>query len=415
MRILHITQGYSPAVGGTELLIQRVSEELTRRFGDDVAVFTTDCLNGEAFFSPNLPHLKPGWEEIGGVRVRRFPVRRRLSQVLRVPQAIAYRLRLPFNEYLRAGAGGPIVPGLRRAVAAWPCDVVAASSFPLLHMFDALAGAHAAGRPCVLHGGLHPHDDWGFQRPMIYRAIAEADAYVANTQFESDYVVSRGAAPGRVHTVGVGVDVEAYDGVTTEEAKWRMGFDKRPLVGFIGQLSGHKGLDTLLRAMPRVWQAEPELNLLVAGGRTLFTPWVERTMREWPADFQRRSRLYLNFPDDKKPWLYGAIDLLAYPSGYESFGISYLEGWAAGKPVIGARSGAVPSVIADGLDGLLIDYQDDRALARAILDLVRHPERAREMGEAGRTKTLARYTWRRVAERFREIYAAVLTRHAGTG
>ena len=408
MRILHVTQGYTPAIGGTELLIQRVSEELAQRFGDQVAVFTTDCLSGEAFFSPRLPHIKTGWENIGGVRVRRFPVRRRVSQALRRPQALAYRLRLPFNERLRALAGGPIVPGLRQAIKAWPCDVVAASSFPLLHMFDALAGAHGAGRPCVLHGGLHPHDDWGFQRPTIYRAIAEADAYIANTQFEADYVIGRGAPPGRVHAVGVGVDVESYEGVTSDEAKWRLGFDKRPLVGFVGQLAGHKGLDTLLRAMPRVWQAQPDVNLLIAGGRTLFTPEVERAMRGWSADFQRRSRLLVDFPAEKKPWLYGAIDLLAYPSGYESFGISYVEAWAAGKPVIGTRSGAVPSVISEGVDGLLVDYQDDQALARAILDLVRCPERARNMGEAGRAKTLARYTWRRVAQRFREIYTGVL-------
>jgi glycosyltransferase involved in cell wall biosynthesis len=408
MKVLHVTQGYFPAIGGTELLIQRVSEELAQRFGDDVAVFTTDCLNGEAFYTPKLPRLPAGWDQVNGIRVRRFPVRRRVSRMLRGPQALAYRIRLPFNERLRALAGGPIVSGLRRAIADWPCDVVAASSFPLLHMFDALSGAHARGRPCVLHGGLHPHDTWGFERPMIYKTIRKADAYIANTQWEADYVVGRGAMPGRVHAVGVGVDADAYDGVSTDEAKWRLGFDRRPLVGFIGQMAGHKGLDTLLRAMPRVWQAEPDVNLLVAGGRTLFSPQVERVTQDWPVDFQRRFRLYEDFPPDKKPWLFGAIDLLAYPSGYESFGIAYLEAWAAGKPVIGTRSGAIPTVIAEGADGLLIDYQDDDALARAILDLIRNPDRARAMGAAGRSKVMERYTWRQIARRFREIYVEVV-------
>lgn len=407
MRILHVTQGYRPAIGGTELLVQRVSEELVERHGDEVTVFTTDCLNGEAFFSPPLPHLTVGWEQINGVRVRRFPVRRGISRAMRRPQALAYRLRLPLNQRLRALAGGPIISGLRRAIETWPCDVVSAASFPLLHMFDALAAARAAGRPCVLTGCLHPHDDWGFQRPMIYEAIRGADAYVALTQFEADYVIAKGAAPERVHVAGVGIDADSYQGVTSDEAKWRMGFDRQPLVGFIGQLGGHKGLDTLLRAMPHVWQAEPQINLLVAGHRTQYSPHVERTIQEWPAEFRRRSRLYENFSADKKPWLFGAIDLLAYPSGYESFGISFLEAWAVGKPVIGTRSGAIPSVISEGVDGLLIDFQDDQALARAILDLVRHPERAREMGAAGRAKTLARYTWKQVAARYREIYAGV--------
>ncbi len=81
MKILHVTQGYFPAIGGTEWLIQRLSEELVRQFGDEVTVFTTNCFNGEAFFSPQLPRLSTGWEEINGVKVRRFPVYSRISQL----------------------------------------------------------------------------------------------------------------------------------------------------------------------------------------------------------------------------------------------------------------------------------------------------------------------------------------------
>jgi hypothetical protein len=61
MRILHVTQGYAPAIGGTERLMQRVSEELVARAGDTVTVFTTDCYNGEAFYTPGLPSLPAGW------------------------------------------------------------------------------------------------------------------------------------------------------------------------------------------------------------------------------------------------------------------------------------------------------------------------------------------------------------------
>ena len=72
MKILQVTQGYWPAIGGTELLIQRVSEELVQQFGDEVTVFTTNCFNGEGFFNPALPRLPAGSEEIRGVRIRRF-------------------------------------------------------------------------------------------------------------------------------------------------------------------------------------------------------------------------------------------------------------------------------------------------------------------------------------------------------
>jgi glycosyltransferase involved in cell wall biosynthesis len=102
------------------------------------------------------------------------------------------------------------------------------------------------------------------------------------------------------------------------------------------------------------------------------------------------------------------VDVFAYPSGYESFGIAYLEAWASGKPVIGCRRGAVPSVIEAGRDGLLIDYQDEDMLAEAIIMLLKNPDWACDLGEAGKRKVLMHYTWPKVASRFREVYCEAL-------
>src|SRR5215213_2644891 len=148
MKILHVTQGYAPAIGGTELLVQRVSEELVREFGDEVTVFTTNCYNGEAFFDPSAPRLPVGWETRNGVRVRRFAVNAGVSRVARRLQGPFYRYNVPFNQYLRALASGPVIPGLTREIRGTPADVIVASSFPLLHMFAALRGAAQSGRPC---------------------------------------------------------------------------------------------------------------------------------------------------------------------------------------------------------------------------------------------------------------------------
>jgi glycosyltransferase involved in cell wall biosynthesis len=311
MKILHVTQGYYPAIGGTELLMQRVSEELVRQFGDEVTVFTTNCISGEAFFTPALPRLPVGREEINSVHVRRFPVSSRISRLFRLPQSVAYHLSLPGNQYLRALAGGPVVPGLRKAIREHTAEVVAASSFPLLHMFAALHSAQASGRPCVLHGGLHPGDAWGFDRPMIYRTIREARRYIANTEFEADYVIKRGASPDRVTPIGVGVDPELFERVSSAEAKARLGLEGKTVVGFIGQLGGHKGADTLVRAMPLVWKFAPETHFLIAGARVLFTDSLERMIHKLPQQDQEKVKLCINFADEEKPLLYAALDVFA--------------------------------------------------------------------------------------------------------
>jgi glycosyltransferase involved in cell wall biosynthesis len=408
MKILHVTQGYYPAIGGTELLIQRVSEELVRQFGDQVTVFTTNCYSGDAFYTPNLPRLPTGWEEINGVRVRRFPVYSRVSRLFRPFRPSLRKSFFPGSQYFRTLFNGPIVPGLSGAIRQADFDLAAASSFPLLHMFQTLSAAHRTLRPCVLHGGLHPQDAWGFQRPMIYQAIRQADRYIANTEYEARYVIERGASPDKVRVVGVGVDLEAFQPVNSHEARQRLGLDEAPLVGFIGQIAGHKGVDTLVRAMPAVWQVEPQARLLIAGAHTLFSESLERTIHQLPAEDQAKVVLKYNFTNEEKPWLYAALDVFAYPSGFESFGIAYLEAWAVRKPVIGTWRGAIPSVISAGRDGLLVDFQNEALLAEAILLLLRNPRLARSLGEAGYVKVKERYTWPEIARRFRQTYQEAL-------
>ena len=413
MKILHVTQGYAPAIGGTELLIQRVSEELVRQFGDEVTVFTTDRYSGEGFFDPAAPRLPVGWETRNGVRVRRFPVMAGLSRAVRRIHYPFYRYNVPFNQYLRVLAGGPVIRGLTRAIQEAPADLIAASSFPLLHMFAALRGAERSGRPCVLYGGLHPDDVWGFRRSMIFRAIRRAD-YVAYTAFEAKYVVETGASPERVTTIGVGVDAERFGVVAQADAKRQLGFDDGPVVGFISQLAAPKGVGTLIQAMPRVWQSIPRAQLLVAGGRTGYLATLEQQIAALPEAQRSRVRLIVDFDDEQKPALFAALDVLAYPSGFESFGIAFLEAWAAGKPVIGCLRGAQMSVVQDGTDGLLVHFDDAPMLSLAIVHLLSNPTLAATMGEAGRRKVADRFTWPHIARQFRAVYERAIRGHAAS-
>jgi glycosyltransferase involved in cell wall biosynthesis len=405
VRLLHVTQGYEPAVGGTERLIQRLSEELVHRHGDEVTVFTTNCYSGEAFNRPHMRRMATGVETRNGVRVRRFPVQAWLSRFFDRPQSWAYRRRLGISQHLRALYQGPIIPGLRRAVEREPADVIAASSFPLLHMFASLEAARRSRRSCVFYGGLHPEDDWGFGRPMIYDAIRRVPRYVAYSRYEADFVLARGAARDRVEVIPLGVDPASFAGSDRDASRRHLGIDDRPLVGFVGQLAHHKGVDTLLRALPLVWRQVPEAGLLIAGARAAFAEHIDRTLAAWPSEWRRRVLLNYDFAEADKPHLFAALDVFAYPSGFESFGIAFLEAWASGRPVIGCRRGAVPDVVDAGRDGLLVPFGDEGLLAAAILALLRNPGWARELGAAGRRKVEASLTWPHVAARFRAVLA----------
>jgi glycosyltransferase involved in cell wall biosynthesis len=405
LRILHVVQGYPPALGGTEEAIAELSRRLVRDHGDRVTVFTSDAVSAEAFARPDLPRLPAGVIFEEGVEIRRFRSFRVAGPALARLQRVAWRLRLPGNEALRTLFQGPILPGLARGIREHDADIVVASSFPLLHMYTALDAARASGKACVFLGALHPDDTWGFERERIYRAIRAADLYIAYTDYERQHVLMHGAEPGRTETIGLGVDLERFAAADGRRVRRELGVeDQIPLIGFIGQLAPHKGIDVLLGALPQVWQEHPEAHCLIAGATTTFQPELDRLCAALPPARRARIHFRADFEESEKPDLFAAIDVLACPSRFESFGLTCLEAWAAGKPVIGCRIPAVEDVVEDGRTGLLIPPGDCKALALALDTLLGSAEIRRAFGAAGMARVVEQHSWPAVTQRFRDAY-----------
>jgi glycosyltransferase involved in cell wall biosynthesis len=157
--------------------------------------------------------------------------------------------------------------------------------------------------------------------------------------------------------------------------------------------------------MQQVWLEYPDVHLLIAGSRTTFTAILEGQVSSLPTAWRKRVTFIHNFDEAIKPALFAACDIFTYPSAYESFGLTLLEAWAAARPVIACYDGAPGSIVAHEQDGLLVKYRDPASLAQSLRMLLAAPERRLRMGEAGRRKVLAEYTWDIVAGRFRAVYA----------
>jgi len=71
-------------------------------------------------------------------------------------------------------------------------------------------------------------------------------------------------------------------------AKQRLGLGGGKVVGFIGQLGVHKGVDTVLEAMPLVWREHPDASLLIAGARTVYAAQVEAKVAKFPEELRSR-------------------------------------------------------------------------------------------------------------------------------
>jgi glycosyltransferase involved in cell wall biosynthesis len=405
MKILFVVQAYHPSKGGVQWLVQNLAEQMAHQHADQVTVFTTTAYECQLFTDPSLPSLPAGDVSINGVTVRRFNVFNHLAWLRLNAARVGYKLRLPGQDWLRCQFFGPIVPGFKQAIARSDADIVVASSFPMQHMYDALHGAQAAGKPIVLIGTVHPTDPWGYDLPRMFRTIKTAAAYIALSTHEQDYLVEHGVPTTQMHIIGGGVDADSFQ--QAEEAgaalRQRLGLGNDPVAVLIGRQTAYKRADLIIAAMQQVWSHIPSARLLLAGSRTRYSNRLDEMIAALPPLLQNRITMLTDFAEVDKPAILAASDVLLQPSERESFGIVFLEAWAAGKPVIGARSGAAPTVIDEGKDGLLAAYGDVNAWADAIQRLLSDKPLRDQMGQAGQQKVYKRYTWQQVAGQLRKV------------
>lgn len=421
-QLLHIVQRYAPYEGGSENYIRELSERFAAA-GDAVTVATTDAWDLEYFWNPRARRVDaPAEENLNGVSVLRFPVRHYPAsnvgyRALRRAMAEMSRLPpLPGRDALlrRGGHYAPWSPALHRWVGehAREFDIVHAANISIES--TVLAGATAARRagiPFVVTPFVHlgvPGDRSivrYYTMPHQMRLLREADATIVQTALEGAFLAARGLPAARLHQIGVGVHLRDVTG--GDAARARQAFDLRgPVIYFSGTAAADKGTYDLVAALRLLWAEGREATLVLTG------PMLSQARAFFdnlPPDEAARIRR-LGFVEKKtQADVLAAADMLALPSRTDSFGIVFLDAWANGKPVIGANAGGIPGVISDGVVGLLVPFGDVPALASAIRRLLDDSALAQRLGEAGRQKVLARYTWEQIVAQVDTLYDDLLT------
>ena len=159
-----------------------------------------------------------------------------------------------------------------------------------------------------------------------------------------------------------------------------------------------KGMRYLLMALAQLSQTR-KVRLVVIGNLKE-NGTVKRLIRSLGISDRISFTGRIDPPDFVKEYAKACMAIV--PSLYEGFGLPAAEAMACGVPVVSTTGGALPEVVGD--TGILVPPADTRALVEAICHILDHPAAAARMGEAGRRRAEALFTWQRAARLTENVY-----------
>jgi alpha-maltose-1-phosphate synthase len=248
-------------------------------------------------------------------------------------------------------------------------------------------------------------------------ALENADAVVAVSRgMRADVLAAYPAVdPDRVRVVHNGIDTELFAPRDDDGTMRALGIDSdRPVVTFVGRITRQKGLPHLLRAADKL-PADAQLVICAAAPDE---PGIAEEVRSAIAGLQatRSGVVWVQeaLPRPQLIVVLSATTVFVCPSVYEPLGIVNLEAMSCGTAVVASDVGGIPEVVEDGHTGLLVPYDAtdpamfEQGLAERITALVEAPDRARAMGQAGRSRAVDEFSWHRIAQETVDVYRSVL-------
>lgn len=226
-----------------------------------------------------------------------------------------------------------------------------------------------------------------------------ADRIVAISDYVRSVMLAWGADAERISVIPSAVPGTSSvpDAARVQEIRSRL--DGEQVVGFAGALvNKHKDPLTLVRAFHRLRQQGHRMALLIVGDGP-----DRYTLEDYIASNDVHGVYMTGFVDDPEAH-YACMDIFVLPSRMEGLGTSVLDAFAWNLPVIAGRAGALPEIVRDHETGLLFEPGDDAALADAIGWLLRHPEEAQRLAQAGKKLLHDRHDPAVMAEAYRALY-----------
>jgi phosphatidyl-myo-inositol dimannoside synthase len=369
VRVLVITQDFGPAHGG----IQRYTHELASRLAPQ--------LSSLEVVAPDQPGAAAFDRQLA------YGVRRLRCSSDAMPVAVAALLAAE-------AARGPIDAVLHTQWQTAPAGALLRRAERVGRLLIAAHGRELLLRPLARHAGAQRAYD------RLRRSCLEAADAVLPVSAYTAGLVRREAPRAKTTVVPNGVAASEFAGGDRAAFRAAHGLGEDPVLLTVGRLVPRKGIDCVIRLLPRLLTRKPRLRYVVVG-RGTDEPRLRALVRELRLEAHVRFVGSLDAASLRDAYAACDVFVLATredPDSVEGFGLVLLEASAAGRATVTTAVGGTAEAVLHGRTGLVVPADAAEPLATAIALLLDNPARARELGAHGSAHARAEGSWDRTAE-----------------
>lgn len=375
MKIAMITFEYPPFImGGAGVYADNISKELTN-LGHDVTIIT-----------PQI-ELSPPYEINGKLAIYRIPLLKYLPF-----KALQFWIKLPaYFKQLNDVQHFDVVHF--NALSYWFLRKKLSNAPHIGTVHHLVKDAYNKNRYENAFSLLDLSGENNFALRVIEkRYIQSIDRFIAVSNFTKDRIVkSYNIDPGKIDIIYNGVNVPKCNFSQSEvlEYKKELSLPDKPIILFVGRIDDpRKGLPLLFNAFRQVLLSRDAALLIVGKGN-------RSKLNTMACELGILSDVHFaGYVDDVHlRMIYQLCDVYVIPSRLEGFGLTILEAMSAGKPIVATNVGAIPELIKNMENGILVESNDAQGLANTILQFISNTSYSNAVGETNKKVLDNRFTW----------------------
>lgn len=374
LKIGIVTEYYYPTLGGIQEHVYHFSKESVSR-GHNVHIITSNVIGGDLGYDVYNKDVK----------------------VIR----IGYSLPIVSNNSIGRVT---LAPNITNKL----CNILEIEKYDILHIHSPLHPVlpilALSKSNTITVGTFHTNFErsifFTIFKPLLKMGIRRLDGMIAVSETAITTIRNYLHPEKEFRIIPNGVDTDMFSPYVPKKASLQ---DGKINLLFVGRMEPRNGLDRLIKAFTYVREKGFEnVRIIAIGDGPLRKVYEGMIPLRYKPDV-----IFTGALNGGRPEYYSSSHILCFPATIASFGITLLEGCAAGLPFVSTKNAGFPSIFVDGEHGFFVDTNNEIEFGETLIKLIKDEGLRRQLGENGR-RLAERYSWKNVTTQVIDYYYELL-------